>query len=344
MMFSIICLFYLLQNVISDTECPNVVTFMDSHKDIKNDKSSLRVVQYNVEWLYIDHYDNFDCPGSQCTWSNVSEAETHMSYVANALNNLDPDIINLCEVEGCDELNMLNEQLTLQYNPYLIFGTDTSSGQNVGMLSLIEPKTNLYRTEDKFEYPIKNSKCGFETDSTKSTGVSKHYITEFEYNNMQIAFISAHFIAIPYDPERCAKREAQASVLQKIIYNYINSNYEIVMIGDFNDYDGKILDINNNIPTSQVLEILKGNFGIYEGKYELSNIAEFMNQTERYSNWWNSDDNCNTNSSKDYSSIDHILVTTKIKSHIKNVFIYHNYSEYCGKYDSDHYPLVMDLE
>lgn len=30
------------------------------------------------------------------------------------------------------------------------------------------------------------------------------------------------------------------------------------MMGDFNDFDGKILDVNNNKPTSQVLDILKG--------------------------------------------------------------------------------------
>jgi exonuclease III len=45
----------------------------------------------------------------------------------------------------------------------------------------------------------------------------------------------------------------------------------------------------------------------------------------------------------DYSMIDHVLVTEKIKKYITNVFIYHNYPEFCGKYNSDHYPLVVDL-
>jgi hypothetical protein len=31
----------------------------------------------------------------------------------------------------------------------------------------------------------------------------------------------------------------------------------VIVLGDFNDYDGEILDINNNIPKSHVLEILK---------------------------------------------------------------------------------------
>ena len=49
----------------SDTECPYV------YKNNTNlNKNTLRIMQYNVEWLYIDHYEQFDCPGSQCTWKN----------------------------------------------------------------------------------------------------------------------------------------------------------------------------------------------------------------------------------------------------------------------------------
>jgi exonuclease III len=41
--------------------------------------------------------------------------------------------------------------------------------------------------------------------------------------------------------------------------------------------------------------------------------------------------------------IDHILVTDGIKNNIVNAFMYHEYDEYCGKYDSDHYPVIIDL-
>jgi exonuclease III len=41
--------------------------------------------------------------------------------------------------------------------------------------------------------------------------------------------------------------------------------------------------------------------------------------------------------------IDHILVTDAIRHNIFNAFIYHGYDEYCGKYNSDHYPVVIDL-
>ena len=324
--------------VFSDTECP----YVTSMGDRRSDKNKLRLVQYNVEWLFIDYYSPMNCPGSGCTWVNQSEAETHMDYVAKVVKDLDPDVINFCEVEGCDELNILKNKLDGTYIPYLKKGTDTSTGQNVGMLTRLDPAINLYRTELKYNYPIPGSTCGY-TGSVGSSGVTKHYITEFKFNGNNVAFIAAHLLAIPTDPSRCAQREAQASVLQNVIFGYVNKGYEVIMIGDFNDYDAEVLDMNSNKPTSRVLDILKGYQGDLSGLYELHNVAEEITQSQRYSDWWDSDNNCKTISQNDYSMIDHILVTDKIKSNIVNVYIYHGYDEYCGKYNSDHYPVVLDL-
>jgi exonuclease III len=324
--------------VFSDIECPLVTSIGDR----RSDKSKLRLVQYNVEWLFIDYYSNMDCPGNGCTWKNTSEAETHLSYVSKVIHDLNPDIINFCEIEGCDELNMLKTSLNDNtYMPYLKKGTDTSTGQNVGLLTRVDPLVSLYRTEERYDYPIDGSKCGY--TGAGSTGVSKHYITEFKLSNMNIAVIGVHFIAIPTDSSRCAQREGQASVLQPVIESYISKGYEVIVIGDLNDFDGVVLDVNSNKPNSQVLSILKGDFGEYQGKYKLTSVAENVKQSERYSDWYDSDNNCNTQSNKDYSMIDHVLVTSGIKNKISDVYFYHGYSEYCGTYNSDHYPFVIDL-
>jgi exonuclease III len=302
---------------------------------------NIRIMQYNVEWLFVNQYKS--CPGSGCTWANQTEALVHMNYVSGVINELKPDIVNLCEVEGTYELSLLNSYLGDEYNYYLKQGTDSSTGQNVGMLSKINPLVDLYRTEEHYNYPLSNTNCG-DTNSSGSSGVSKHFITEFNLNGLNVAFIGIHLLAIPTDPSRCVQREAQSQVIQDVIINYINKNYEIILIGDYNDYDNDIADINDNKPTSNVLDILKGKKGDYANKYQLYNVNENINKYDRYSDWWDSDNNCNTISIKDYSLIDHILVTENIKTKIINTFIYHDYEEYCGKYNSDHYPLIIDLE
>ena len=90
-------------HILANSECPFVSTFDDRRAN----KNQLRLVQYNVEWLFIDYYKSMDCPGNGCTWKTTADAKTHLEYVSNSIKEIQPDIINLCEVEGCDELNML---------------------------------------------------------------------------------------------------------------------------------------------------------------------------------------------------------------------------------------------
>lgn len=325
--------------ILGDTECPIVSSIGDRRKN----KNSLRLVQYNVEWLFIDYYASMDCPGNGCTWKNISDAKTHMSYVANTIKTLEPDIINICEVEGCDELNMLKDQLDSTYNSYLKKGSDTGTGQNVGMLTRVDPLVSLYRSEEKVVYPILGTKCGA-TTSSGTTGVSKHYITEFKIGSMNVAMIGVHLLAIPTESSRCVQREGQAQVIQNIVSSYIQKGYEVIVIGDMNDYDGEVLDLNSDKPTSRVLDFLKGLDGEKKGIYKLTNVAIKMSQSERYSDWWDSDNNCNTSSQKDLSMIDHVLVTDGINKKITNVYIYHGYKEFCNKWDSDHWPVVIDID
>lgn len=325
-----------LINVFADTQCPSVPTIPQDNRLISN---QLRLVQYNAEWLFIDQYQN--CPGSGCSWSNQSEAQTHLKYVANVINELSPDIINFCEVEGCDELNQLASLTNTKYKPYLIKGTDSSTGQNVGILTLVDPVLNLTRTEDRYTYPISESNCGY-TGSSGTQGVSKHYITKFQINGLNIAMIGAHLLAFPTDYTRCAEREAQAQVLQNHIVGLIDDGYEIIVLGDFNDFDNQVIDANNNIPNSQVLDILKGNKGQYTGQYELSTVAQLIDKSNRYSDWWDQNSDCKAESNE-FSMIDHILVSSKLYNKISGAWIYHGYDEFCGTYNSDHYPIVVDF-
>jgi exonuclease III len=190
---------------------------------------------------------------------------------------------------------------------------------------------------------MSNSKCGY-TGATQTTGVSKHYITEYKIGYMQIAMISAHLIAFPTDITRCAEREAQASVLNPIIQNYIQKNYEIIVLGDFNDFDEMVVDANNNIPTSQVLDILKGkSIETQKYNYQLYSIANLIQKNMRYTDWYDENKDCKS-SSTEFSMIDHILVSKNLYNKITNAFIYHGYDEYCGKYNSDHFPVVIDID
>uniref|UniRef100_A0A6C0DPK3 Endonuclease/exonuclease/phosphatase domain-containing protein n=1 Tax=viral metagenome TaxID=1070528 RepID=A0A6C0DPK3_9ZZZZ len=341
--FYIFLFFSTIGSLYADTECPNVIATNSTSKI-----NQLRIVQYNVEWLFMDYCASSDCPGAGCTWKNKTSANAHIKTTSNIISNLSPTIINLCEVEGCDELNELvkNIETTVSpsvslLTPYLRKGKDTSTGQNVALLTRITPSVSLYRTEERYNYPIEGSKCNYKGEPT-SAGVSKHYITEIFTNNINIALIGAHFVAFPTDPSRCAEREAQAMVIQKVVFQYISKGFEVILLGDLNDYDGDVLDANNNIPTSHVLRILKGQYGDYSGKYSLYNVAEEIPQKERYSAWWDKNSDCKSTPTE-FSMIDHMLVTSKMRGYIKTAYYFHGYVEKCDIYESDHYPLVVDF-
>jgi exonuclease III len=303
--------------------------------------STLRIVQYNTEWLFTEYYAAANCPGSGCTWANSTEASIHLSYVAANIQKLAPDILHLCEVESINELNQIIIQTTnpITLTPYLVKGTDTTTGQNVGLITSQPLLVQPYRVDDRVDYPLPGSNCSKSyTGEPGSTGVSKHIVTEFAFTDtINVAFIGAHLLAYPDDIARCVQREGQAMVLHNLILEYIKKDYEIVVLGDFNDFDDEVLDKNNNHPISEVLTILKG-----EPDYSLYNVAEEVVKTERYSDWWDKNGDCIAESTE-FSAIDFVLVSPGLKPFISNVFFYHGYSEFCGKYDSDHFPLVVDL-
>jgi endonuclease/exonuclease/phosphatase family metal-dependent hydrolase len=275
-----------------------------------------------------------------------------MQYVADAIRTYNPDILNLCEVEGCYELGQLNGLLGNAYTPYLLFGTDTSTGQNVGVLTKYSPSESLQRSSSTHKYPVGGSRCNY--TGTGSSGVSKHYYTTYKFNDMTLHFVGAHLLAIPTEPSRCASREAQASVLQELIVGLLggidpktgqvvmNDKVGLILAGDMNDFDAEIMDSNNNEPTSIVLDILKGLAGDYAFAYELTSAAEFVSQENRYTDWWDPNGDCKS-TPNEMSMIDHVLMTPNLKGKVTNVMMPHTYTEACGTYNSDHYPIVVDL-
>ena len=318
----------------NDTQCPYINTTKT------NTASNTRIMQYNVEWLFLKTYNN--CPGSGCSWANLADATTHLDYLATVIADYNPDIINLCEVEGCYELGQLNTLLGGIYQPYLLFGTDTSTGQNVGILSKLTPSADLKRSANTQEYPISGSKCG--STASGSTGVSKHYYTSYVINGKTIFMVGAHLLAFPTDTSRCSSREAQASILQELVFSLLTENpgAELILLGDLNDFDAEIADSNNDKPISAVLDILKGLKGAYAGKYTLESAASKVQQPQRYTSWWDPNNDC-VSTLSEMSMIDHILMTPGLMDNVKQVLFPHPYNEYCGTYNSDHYPIVVDF-
>jgi len=235
-----------------------------------------------------------------------------------------------------DSEDKAKENLDLGYVPYLVQGTDTATGQNVGILTRIDPATNLNRTAQRYNYPISSSKCGY-TGSPGDYGVSKHFFATFKVAglNAPLLLIGGHLLAFPDRVDRCAQREAQASVLGDLVMRGLEDGYHVIATGDFNDYDPAVPDSSNNVAISQVLPILRNAFS--EGS-ELTNSASFLQRSNRYSAWYSQ-----TACIPLYSMIDHLLIDSVLASRVTFVEISHTYPAVCNDYNSDHWPVVVTI-
>jgi hypothetical protein len=201
-----------LTHISAETYCPIAPTTpQDRRSPTQITEGLFRLVHFNAEWLYIDGYD--DCPGDGCPWKNDKEAQQHLQDIASVLSDLNADFINLAEVESCDELMDLLETDSMKdmgYLPYMVQGKDSSTGQDVGMITRVDPQEDLTRTENRVEYPLSSSECN--SSYTGTYGVSKHYITTMKVSDVPIAIISCHLLAFPDDENRCVQREAQVFI------------------------------------------------------------------------------------------------------------------------------------
>ena len=324
------CIFYVFVVSIY-ADCPIPKT---PGKDRRTDTDRLRLIQFNAEWLFMTPCQAYGCP-----WTDEEAQQEHIDSIAYVLAELQPDLAHFAEVESCDVLSAIAPDSTLY--PYLIQGKDTATHQNVGLLTKIDPLLPINRTEERVQYPIPNSNCGY-TGEPGTTGVSKHLISEFSFNNLSIALIGAHLLAYPTDKMRCAEREAQSQVLQNVIFDYVKKGYELIVLGDFNDYDAEIPDANNHKPISLVLDILKGLAGGHKGSYSLMSVGDCISQETRFSDWYDENSNC-VSSQKEFSQIDHILLTKHLYDHLAKVFMYQGYEQSCSSLVSDHYPVVADF-
>jgi len=284
-----------------------------------------------------------NCPGSGCSWKNLAEAEYHMERVANELRIIDADIISFEEVQDCNVLTKLNSLLIgLNYLPYLVTGTDTATGQNVGILTRIDPYVTLRRTALRVNYPIAGSQCGYK-GSAGDSAVSKHYITSFRIAGLPspLSLIGMHFLAYPDDVSRCVQREAQASVIQSLIATELQEGRSVIALGDLNDFDDVVHDQANSKPISQVLRLLKDPLPNVAGE-ELTSAAEYVSQPDRYTIWWDQNGNCRIDP-KELTSLDHLLFSSDLSLYVERVSFEHSYPAVCNTFESDHWPVVLHL-
>ena len=297
--------------------------------DRRNDKDKLVIMTLNAEFLW----DGVEPEEGRIDfqWKNSqTEAEEHMRKVAELIVKSNPDIVNLVEVENIEALTTFNNKFLqgMGYKPYLIKGKDSYTAQDVALLTRIDPEGNKIERDNRSA-----------TKGTVKKTVSKNYYAEIIIENENFVIIGLHFLAQPNREDRRLQREAQAEVIRRLAVEKMNEGNKIIVLGDFNDYDGDInsKDHIDSSPITEVLEIVK-NMDSDNLSDDLINVASLLPKANRYTAFYDANDNGKLDYPNEFTSIDHILISPKLVDMVEVVEIPHDHDP---RLVTDHFPVIV---
>jgi len=282
----------------------------------------IRIATFNVEFLF----DGIEPEGeADFGWKGDPEAARHhRNGVAAIIRQLNADIVVLQEVENEEVMRMmLDESLSdLRYEAFYVRGRDTFTRQDVGILSRL-PVDEIGRTDERA--PL----AGARTDY----GVSKNLWARLDLGGIPTTIIGVHLLARPSDSRRTAQREAQAEVIASLASREMASGREVIVLGDFNDYDDEVLDRAGSIPIARTLAIIKGAGG------GLTNAINNVPRQDRFTILWDRNRNHEIEEGE-LTAIDHILLSARLQSRLVNTEYVHSHDPRKGP---DHFPVVVTL-
>ena len=144
-----------------------------------------------------------------------------MAAIAEVIARANPDIVNLVEIENEAALTTLNDKFLpgRGYRPYFVQGGDTFTGQDVGLLTRIDPDG------DQIHFDDREGQSG-----NVSKSVSKNYNAVITVGDTKILVVGLHFLAQPNRPDRRLQREAQVDAIRSIVISQHLLGTEEVMV------------------------------------------------------------------------------------------------------------------
>ena len=297
-------------------------------EDRRPDRSRLVVMTLNAEFLWdgIEPEDG----RVQFAWrGSPAAADAHMADIAALIIRNDPDVINLVEVEGPAALQRFAARFLAGrgYRAYLAEGIDRFTGQDVALLTRIDPVGGTIERDER-----RGRRGGI------AKSVSKNYFARLRVGGLKLGLIGIHYLARPHHRSRRARREAQATATRSLAIRLAAEGYLPIVLGDFNDYDGAdgARDHADNRPISDVLAIVKS-MARPGPADDLVNLSGLVAKPNRYTAFWDRNRNGRVDPPREFSAIDHILVAPALADRVIAVEIPHDHDPFRV---TDHFPVV----
>ena len=190
----------------------------------------LTIATWNLEWFYdAQQSDNQSKLSREKSAPSEAEWNWKLDQVARVINEIDPTILALQEVENRLVLEALTKKLNSKYRKYFriayIRGSDTFTEQDVAIIY----RSGLvhYRRHERSEDIRDNKKEYY--------NLTKHLVGKFEWgkgkDKEELTVVTAHLRARA-DAEDIRKK--QARLLHEWIGEELIGGENVVVLGDFN--------------------------------------------------------------------------------------------------------------
>ncbi|MCG8584686.1 MAG: hypothetical protein MI757_08250 [Pirellulales bacterium] len=309
----------------------------------------LRIVTFNAEILAAP----YTRASRLSRYRFTTGRRAHFERVANIVETLNPDILNLLEVTSVEAVDLLvkilHEKGHTDYRGYHIESRDTFAGLDVALIARIKPDEidgksirSVWSSSGDATWRAKGDYVDDQgMKRTRETSIKRNALYNFTIGKHRLGFLGLHFKSNPEDAYSNAIRTAEATVAQRVIRKEIvDRGYVPIVLGDLNDYDPDVPDYDDSRSTvTQVIRNLKDYDPESDGD-ELVNAASLIQRkVDRATSHWDRNENGAADSDDVYTMLDHILLPREMMPWVKRAFI----SKASDQTTSDHWPVVVDL-
>ena len=313
-------------------------------------RSRVRIVTFNAHCLAAPETRASRIPRFRWDFARFD----HLERVANVIETLEPDILNLLEVTSAEAVNALVEILHAKgledYQGYHAESTDRFTGFDVALITRLRPdivEGSAIRClssppgdptwREKFLITDKTGK-----EREQSTLLMRNALYFFTIGTHRLGFLGLHLKSDPSNDIANSRRTGESIIAQRAIRKEIVArNYLPIVLGDLNDYDPDVPDHDDSRSTkTTVLSDLK-NYDPSTTEPELVNPAsKILRLADRSTSHWDRNENGVADSADVFTMIDYILLPQELMPLVRRVFV----ARCTELTTSDHWPVVVDLE
>ena len=216
---------------------------------------AINIMAINTEWLWTPYDHNVDGARYNKGDMTVQNYKAELKFYASLVKQHKIQVLAVSEIENESVAINLANAFGSEWRAYFKQGRDTATGQDVAIISNLEPvKGSL--TDFGFPRGQLPNSLGKKKRLSKVVGVQ--FWNDTHQKRTKIGVITSHFLSKRNENKKKFKnRHRQAYALLKAIDLFIEDSDALIVLGDFNDFiDSNVLKtlmIKNQLHSAEMM-------------------------------------------------------------------------------------------